>query len=140
MKTRTLMLLALGCGVAIMLAGAALFIQLARQDDIAEPVPVGDVAIVGDMSVTVESAVERGGRLTVSVRIGGVDDPDGGRDFRLIASARPLLPDGASGSECVSTSVEPHVCEVTFDVSGADGSSRVLFYERGEEQARWVLS
>jgi hypothetical protein len=28
---------------------------------------------------------------------------------------------------------------VHFDVSSADGSSRVLFYERGDQQARWVL-
>jgi hypothetical protein len=33
MKTRTLLLLALGCGLAILLAGGALLVMLAGQDD-----------------------------------------------------------------------------------------------------------
>lgn len=140
MKTRTLMLLALGCGVAIMLAGATLFIQLARQDDVVAPVPIGAEAVIGDMTVVVESVDETAGRLTVDVSIGGVDDPDGARGFRLIASARPVLPEEPSGSDCVATSLAVQSCTVTFDVSSADGSSRVLFYERGEESVRWVLS
>ena len=134
------MLLALGCGMAIMLAGAALFVQLARQDDVIEPVPLGEAAVIGDMSVVVRSSEEVDGRLTVLVDIGGFDDPDGGREFRLIASARPVLPDDAAGSDCLSTTIAVQTCTVTFDVAAADGSSRVLFYERGEEQARWVLS
>ena len=28
---------------------------------------------------------------------------------------------------------------IEFDVAGADGASRVLFYERGDDQARWLL-
>jgi hypothetical protein len=29
---------------------------------------------------------------------------------------------------------------IRFDVSGANGDSRVLFYERGDDRARWVLA
>ena len=32
------------------------------------------------------------------------------------------------------------VTTVELDVSGADGTSRVLFYERGDDRARWVLT
>ncbi len=141
MKTRTLLLLALACGVAIMLAGAVFLFQLATQDEVAEPVPLGEPVEVGDMTVIVDSAVDAGGALDVSVRIGGVDDPDGADGFRLIASGRPLLPDSAArGGLCGRTTDTVTECLVRFDVSSADGDSRVLFYERGDESARWVLS
>lgn len=140
MRTRTLLLLSLGCGLLIMLAGAVLLVQLTTQDGVAEPVPIGEPVEVGDMSVTVLSATETGDALDVAVRIGGVDDADGADGFRLIASGRPLRPDqGARGGRCGSTAVTPLECLVRFDVSTADGSSRVLFFERGDEQARWVL-
>ena len=137
MKTRTLMLLALGCGVAIMLAGAVFLFQLATQEELLEPVAVGASTTVGDMNVTVLEPVESGdGILAVRIEIGGTDDEAPAEDFRMIASGRPAplatttcTPAGASRQECL----------VTFDVSAADGSSRVLFYERGDEQARWVL-
>lgn len=140
MKTRTLLLLALGCGLAIMLAGAAFFVQLANQDDVEAPATVGEPVTVGDMTVVVLQATERGGALDVLVRIGGVDDADGASGFRLIASGRPVTTDAsARGGLCGPTTVEPVECLVRFDVSDADGSSRVLFYERGDERVRWVL-
>ncbi|MFP5489122.1 MAG: hypothetical protein ACLGHQ_12555, partial [Acidimicrobiia bacterium] len=67
----------------------------------------------------------------------GTTDDDPTDEFRLIASARPVALDGTtcgpSGDAVVS-------CTIEFDVAGIDGVSRVLFYERGDEQARWVLS
>lgn len=139
MKTRTLLLLALGCGVAIMLAGAVFLFQLSTQEAAAPPVPLGEVAVAGDMDVTVEQAIEDGGVLDVTVRIGGVDDADGANGFRLIASGRAV---GAErdGDVCGATTVEARTCTVRFDVSEADGSSRVLFYERGDVTLRWVLA
>ena len=136
MKTRTLLLLALVCGLAIMLAGAVFLVQLTTQDAVAEPVPLGRSVGDGDMTVTVTRSDEVGGRLDVSVNIGGIGDEDPAGDFRLIASGRPVLP---SGSDCRPTDTVPQDCVVTFDVSSADGSSRVLFYERGDDRARWVL-
>lgn len=138
MKTRNLLLLALACGLAIMLAGAVFFFQLATQDEAIPPVPVGDEARVGDMLVTVTDVDETGGTLRVTITIGGTDDDDPADEFRLIASARPVQ---LGASTCAaSTSGERQTCTLTFDVGDVDGASRVLFYERGEEQARWVLS
>lgn len=141
MKTRTLLLLSLACGLAIMLAGAVFLFQLSTSDDVAEPVPLGDEVVVGDMRVTVLGSTEGGGRLAVEVDIGGVDDADGGDGFRLIASGRPVLPSnlGDEGA-CGATTVEVSRCVVEFDTSLVDGSSRVLFYDRGDESQRWVLS
>ena len=140
MKTRTLLLLALACGVAIMLAGAVFLVQLSGQDDVEPPVELGDVATAGDMTVAVVGADESGGFLDVTVRIGGVADADGAGGFRLIASGRAVEPvPGAVDGGCGPTTTAQQSCVVRFDVSGADGVSRVLFYERGEDGVRWVL-
>src|SRR5690349_11510820 len=141
MKTRTLLLLALACGVAIMAAGAVLLIQLNRQADAAPPVPLGEATDVGDMRVVVEGSAEHDGLLEVTVMIGGVEDADGSEGFRVIASGHAAQPErsGADG-ECGATTTEVERCTVRFDVSDAGGDSRVLFYERGDDRARWVLS
>jgi hypothetical protein len=136
-KTRNLLLLALACGLAIMLAGAVFFVQLATQDDVEPPVSIGDPIRVGDMSVTVDGADEVGGVLRVDITIGGTEDGDPTDDFRLIASARPVP---LASTTCGPSTPTGESCTIEFDVSGIDGVSRVLFYERGEDQARWVLS
>ena len=137
MKTRNLLLLALGCGLAIMLAGAVFFFQLATQDEVAPPAPVGEPVRVGDMTVTVDGADESGGVLRVDITIGGIEDTDPTDEFRLIASARPVT---LTSTTCGPSGEATASCTIAFDVGAVDGSSRVLFYERGEEQARWVLS
>lgn len=139
MKTRTLLLLALACGVAIMLAGAVLLFQLSTQDDVEPPVALGTEAIIGDMAVVVDAATESGGALDVTIQIGGVDDPDGAAGFRLIASGRAVEPI-AGDDVCGATTVAVTTCTLRFDVSAADGASRVLFYERGDDGVRWVLA
>ena len=141
MKTRTLLLLALACGVAIMAAGAVFLVQLSRQADAAPPIPLGEATEVGDMRVVVEGSVEQNGVLEVTVLIGGVDDADASDGFRVIASGHAAKPEdaGADGA-CGATTTEVERCSVRFDVSDADGDSRVLFYERGDERARWVLA
>ncbi len=139
MKTRTLLLLALACGLAILLAGGALLVMLAGQDDPEPPVPLGVEASVGDMRVTVGAAAERAEPqdLTVELELGGVDDRDGTDGFELIASGRPIKP--SESSTCGVTTSEPVECTLVFDVSTADGESRVLRYQRGDDQARWDL-
>lgn len=140
MKTRTLMLLSLGCGVAIMLAGAVFLFQLTTQDELAEPVGLGEPMTIGEMNVTVydasTTAAAGATALTVSLDLGGTADDDPAADFRLIASGRPAP---LASTTCAAATAEIQSCTLTFDVSVADGSSRVLFYERGDDQARWVL-
>jgi hypothetical protein len=137
MKTRTLLLLALACGVAIMLAGAVFLFQLATQDELAAPIPIGETTRVGDMDVAVIEAAESGGVLRVTIEIGGTDDDDPADEFRLIAAARPI-PLGSS--TCLASDGAGQSCDLLFEVGDVDGVSRVLFYERGDDQARWVLA
>jgi len=141
MKTRTLLLLALACGIAIMLAGAVFLFQLATRDAVAEPIAVGSPVEVGDMTVLVEGSSERAGELTVRIRIGGVDDLDGTAGFHLIASGRPVSRSTDDAADaCGATTVTDQECVLRFDTSTADGTSRVLFYERGDDGVRWTLN
>lgn len=130
-------MMALACGLAIMMAGAVFLFQLSTQDDLADPIPIGDSVRVGDMQVTVIGTVPApGGRLQVLIEIGGTDDDQPADEFRMIASGRPVA---VEQTTCLASDGTGQTCTVTFDVSGADGESRVLFYDRGDEQARWVL-
>lgn len=135
MRTRTLLLWSVICGLAILLAGGVLLVQIANRTEIIEPTPVGEATTVGDMTIVVEASAEADGRRVVDVLIGGVDDPNGAQGFRMIASARPApLIDS-----CGATSVEPRPCRLEFEVVD-DGGSRQLLYDRGDQTARWVLS
>ena len=138
MKTRTLLLLALACGLAIMLAGAVFLFQLSTQDDLAAPTAVGEQVLVGDMTVSISAVDEQDGLLAVEIEIGGTADQQPADDFRLIASGRAVA---VAGTTCRPAQAQTgaQTCTVSFDVSQADGVSRVLFYERGDDQARWVL-
>ena len=124
-----------------MAAGAVFLVQLSRQADAAPPVPLGEVTEVGDMRVVVDESVEQDGVLDVTVMIGGVDDADGASGFHLIASGHAAAPESdAAAGRCARTTIAPQRCTIRFDVSGARGDSRVLFYERGDELTRWVLN
>lgn len=128
-------MLSLACGLAILLAGGVLLVQLVNRADVREPSALGDEVRVGDMIVIVDSSTEESGRHEVQIRIGGVDDPGGATGFRMIASARPApLVD-----TCGETTEEIQPCTLVFDV-GAEGGSRQLFYDRGDQGARWVLA
>lgn len=134
MRTRTLMLLSLLCGLAILFAGVALVVQLANRADVEPPRELGEEVSVGDMVVVVEGSSEAAGRHVVRIRIGGVDDPDGTSGFRMIAAARPA----PLVESCGATTVEVGPCELVFDV-GEPGGSRQLVYDRGDQTARWAL-
>jgi hypothetical protein len=130
-------MMALVCGLAIMMAGAVFLFQLTTQDELAAPIPIGEPVGVGDMTVTVTDITESDdGRLAVLIEIGGTQDDQPADEFRMIASGRPVT---VEQTTCLATDGAAQECTVTFDVSGADGVSRVLFYERGDDRVRWVL-
>ena len=83
MRTRTLLLLAVVCGLAILIAGVVQLLRVAGQDDPPRAVAIGEPVRVGDMRVTVEGVSERSGSVLVDVELGGVDDPDGAEGFTL---------------------------------------------------------
>jgi hypothetical protein len=136
-RTRTLLLLAVACGLAILAAGVVQLLRIAGQDEPAPAARIGEQVEVGDLTVTVEGYAERDDRAVVDLELGGVEDPDGTDDFRLVVPGVSLSP---SDDECGGTTVAQRACSLTFDLTDTAGSSRVLIYRRGDEQARWELA
>lgn len=141
MRTRTLLLLSVGTALLILVAGGVLLFQLSNQETTTVATPIGEQVAVGDASITVVDVDETGGLLRVIIEIGGVDDPDGIDNFRLVTGDRRLAPLAApEDGRCGALTVEPQQCAIDFDVSASAGTSRVLVARRGEEQATWRLS
>jgi hypothetical protein len=139
-RTRTLLLLAVACGLAILVAGAVLLVRVTNQGEAQPVADIGAIVRVGDMVVTVEHVTERADVVLVDVEIGGVDDPEGAAAFRLVVPGQVLLADATAGNHCGATTVDPQPCTLAFRLAGDTGSSRVLLYQRGDERARWDLA
>jgi hypothetical protein len=140
MKTRTLLLLAVGTALAILLAGGVLLFQLSNEQDTVDSIRLGSEVHVGDVSIVVHDAAGDSQVLGVDVSIGGVDDPDGLDSFRLVTGDRSLTPiDAPSDGRCTVITTEVVECRLDFDVSGSETSSRVLVVRRGDQQANWRL-
>lgn len=141
MKTRTLLLLSVGVGLAILLAGGVLLLQLSNETATVDQASLGEAAEVGDVEVTVLEFSESDGDVAmVTVEIGGVDDRDGIDSFRLITGGEPLVPVRApADGRCSEITVAPQRCRLDFDLSATDAPNRVLLLRRGDEQLRWDL-
>ena len=137
MRTRTLLLLAVACGLVILVAGGVQLLRIAGQDEPAPAAQIGEPVRVGDLTVTVDGYAERGDRAVVELSLGGVDDPEGTIDFRLVVPGESLAP---VEDACGGTTLVERACSLTFELGDTDGSSRVLLYRRGDEQARWILA
>jgi hypothetical protein len=144
MRTRTLLLLAVLCGLAILVAGGIKLLTVSEEADAAD-LPIGATASAGDLSVTVLSAVERDGRMIVEVRVGGTDDPSGLEGFTLLVGGEEPMPvdrgvDLEGASPCDSITVDEQTCDLVFDIGDPASDLRVLRLRRGEDQRRWALT
>jgi hypothetical protein len=139
MKTRTLLLLSVGVGLAILLAGGVFLFQLSNETASVEPAVIGEAVSVGDVDVTVVGVSEAATILAVDVEVGGVDDSVD--SFVLVTGDRRLDPLSAPAEgRCTEITAVSRRCRLDFDVSAAEGSSRVLILRRGDEQRNWVLT
>jgi len=143
MKTRTLLLLAVGTALAILLAGGVLLFQLSSESNAVPTVALGDEARIGDVSITVYGAAptDAGADLYgVDVELAGVDDPDGLDSILLVTGDQSLAPlRAAADGRCTEITEAPVRCRLDFDTSGSETSSRVVVMRRGDDQANWRL-
>ena len=147
MRTRTLLILAVVCGLAILVAGGIQLLRVSGDSSSSDDLAIGERASAGDLVVTVVAADERDGFMRVDVRLGGVDDEGALDDFHLVVPGQalsPLSPDQAAGQvgdeACRNVTVAEQSCALVFGTAAVDGTPRVLLLRRGEDQHRWVLA
>ena len=136
MKTRTLLLLSLGCAIVILAAGIGLFVRLSANDATTVPSEFGDRVEVGDLQVVVSNA-SREGLKRISVTVSGIDDREVTDSFAVISSGVSL---NAEPNVCVAVIDADTSCEVEFVLSTETSEPAVLIVTRGEERGRWVLA
>ena len=137
MKTRTLLLLSLGCAIVILAAGIGLFVRLGTNNVTAAPSEFGDRVEVGDLQVVVSSASREGLMQRISVKVSGIDDREVTDSFAVISGGVPL---NAEPNDCVAVINTDTSCEVEFVLSTETSEPAVLIVTRGEERGRWVLA
>ncbi len=140
MKTRTLLVLAVTCGLVILVAGS---IKLFLLTDEKPPthLAIGQGTTIGDMRVRVVSAIRRNDLTIVSVELVGADDANGATTWVFGAGAHanllPVVPPDDAGTPCSATKVaEPTTCVLAFASTDPRG---VLRYERAQEKRFWDI-
>jgi len=138
MSTRKLILTALLCGIAILVAGGIKLFQVANDEKRVEVLSFGDEATLGDMTVSVVGVERTDDATLVTVTMTGVDLASGAADgWRLLADGRVQEPaqnsdgDGCSAVEATS----PTRCTVLFE---AAESAPTVAYVRAGEQRQWA--
>jgi hypothetical protein len=137
MRTRTLLLLAIGCGLVILLAGGIQLLRLGGQQQTATLLSIGEPGKAGDVTVELLSSSAQASTLVAMVRIGGVDDLHGLDGFTLVGPGKVLA---VASSTCAGIAVDAADCALTFATSAMPGTSRQLIFRRADEQLRWVLA
>ena len=135
-KTRTLLLLAVTCGLAILIAGSVQLLRTAGQRNTTKLVAIGETGRAGDASVVVDAVDVQPATVSVTVTLGGVDDPHGLDGFTLVGagSTRPV-----DGGTCNGFTVDETQCTLLFDNTGLGGSARLLRFDRADDNLRWTL-
>ena len=138
MKTRTLLLLAVSCGLIILIAGS---IKLFLVSDATAPahLALGTATTIGDMTVSVESFEQQTEFVVVTVTLVGVDDEDGAKPW-LFGDGNVLVePSKVSEIQpaCkVTKKTELVRCKLAFRSASGQG---VLTYSRAGEVRRWDI-
>ena len=137
MRTRTLLLLSVTCGLVILIAGGLQLLRIANQDTPEPPLSIRDTAQIGDAVVTGEHYEITEDAIVVTVTLSGVDDADGIDGFTLIAPGSAVAVEASAGA---GFTVAPVVCDLRFPAVDLAGSDRQLLFQRAAEQVRWRLA
>ena len=137
MSTRKLILTALVCGLAIMLAGGFKLFQVATDDVEAVVLDLGTERTLGDMVVSVTDVDQQDNGTFVTVSMRGVEGADGHEGWKLLANGT-LNDPSVSGDEdeCVTKVAQTVSCVLRFVPSV--GSSVTVAYQRADTQSQWA--
>jgi hypothetical protein len=140
MSTRKLILTAVICGIAILVAGSLKLFLVANDDTQIQVLALHTPSTLGDMTVSVEAVNQDAEGTIVSVTMVGVDGADAREGWRLLAGGKVLaptsMPDWAGGVACDTTvSDVANRCDVAFPTSSG---SVTVAYLRAGTQSQWA--
>lgn len=136
MSTRKLILTALICGLAIMIAGGAKLFQVATDSVEVVVNPLGVERTLSDMTVTVLGVEQQDTNTAVTVVMRGVENGDPVEGWRILNGGQVLFPELEQSGTCRATQVAVEVrCVVEF--APTDGSVTVA-YVRAGTQSQWA--
>jgi hypothetical protein len=141
MSTRKLIMWALFCGVLILGAGLFKLWQTTSDGAKVQLLQLGDSALLGDMTVSVNAVSKSETQTLVEVSMQGVEGADALSGWRMlvgavISEAQPLV-DG-SGTPCTTTKLaELTVCTVAFPVS--EGTPTIAYIRAGQQE-QWATT
>lgn len=140
-STRKLILTALLCGIAIVVAGGIKLFQVANEDAEVVVLALGTKSTLGDMTVSVESIEQTEEGTDVTVTMGGVQGADATEGWRMLAGGKVVGPsvNGASGlsgrTACTVTSAgSGGPCVMRFPAS--EGTVTIAYLRAGG-QSQW---
>ena len=147
MSTRRLILTALVCGLAILVAGGIQLFRLADDDPVELP-GIGDRRVVEGVGVTVVAVDAVDGRtvVTVSLSASGPDaadavGADAGEGWTLLRGdiTGPVEVPAGAGIPCDAVTVAEVAAECVVAFAPAAEGDRYLAFRRGDVEARWAL-
>ena len=135
MSTRKLILTALICGLAIMVAGGTKLFQMATDKSEAVVYELETPQTLADMTVSVTKVQQAVDATLVTVTMVGVEGADAVEGWRLLAGGEVISP-LLSKSDCQPTTADVvETCVVGFPAS--TGSVTVAYLRAGQ-QSQWA--
>jgi hypothetical protein len=135
MSTRKLILTALVCGLAVMLAGGIKLFQMATEDVEAVVFSLGTSQTLADMTVSVTDVEQEADATLVTVTMVGVEGANAAEGWRLLANGTVISP-LLTKTDCQNTTTDAVMtCVVGFPES--TGSVTVAYLRAGE-QSQWA--
>jgi hypothetical protein len=144
MKTRTLLLLSVACGLIILVAGGVKLLQVATDRTEVPVLSIGDSTRIGDMTVRVESVSTDGAGTEARISMTGVPGELAVDGWRLLGDGEvvePFTTVGAISDDrlCDARTSVPEdgdvVCIVRFP---AVDTVQAVAYTRAGEQRQWA--
>ena len=141
MKTRNLILLSIGCGLMILLAGVVMLFQVTTNRTEVPVSRLGTAAIIGDMTMKVVAIEEGAGGISVLIEMSGVAGDSVIDGWRLLGDGEVLEPSGAvDEGACDASTVVPDdgatiQCVLRF---AAVKAVQAVAYTRAGEQRQWA--
>lgn len=142
MKTRTLLLLSVGVGLLILLAGGVKLLQVAADRTEVRVLDLGESAVIGDMTVAVTSVSQDADGTLVEISMSGVAGEAVIEDWRLLGDGSVIEATGASGDGrfCSGRTQVPDDgsevrCTLRFAVVE---TVQAVAYTRAGEQRQWA--